>query len=233
VGIRLEQVIPWGRSFDEYRRMFDLSDEDLKGRILGCADGPASFNSEATERGVSVVSCDPIYELDAGQIERRVVECHDDLIAQVRQRQDLFVWEEFGSPESIGRHRLAVMRRFLEDLEAGKGLGRYVTGALPVLPFEDGAFDLALVSHFLFLYSDRLDLEFHRAGVRKLLQVAREVRIYPLQTLAAVRSAHVEALVEGAESEGWDVRICPVSYEFQRGAREMMRVWKKPTCCRG
>jgi len=229
VGIRLEQVIPWGRSFDEYRRIFDLSDEDLKERILGCADGPASFNAEATERGASVVSCDPIYELDAGQIERRVVECHDDLIEQVRQRRDLFVWDEFGTPEGIGRHRLAVMRRFLTDFEAGKGQGRYVTGALPELPFEDGAFDLALVSHFLFLYSDRLDLKFHRASVRELLRVAAEVRIYPLQTLAAVRSAHVQALEEAADREGWDVAIRPVPYEFQRGAREMMRVRRKQT----
>jgi hypothetical protein len=37
----LETVVPWGRSFDEYRRMFALSDDALQGRILGCADGPA------------------------------------------------------------------------------------------------------------------------------------------------------------------------------------------------
>ena len=39
--IRLNEVIPWGRSFEEYRRMFALSDADLAGRILGCGDGPA------------------------------------------------------------------------------------------------------------------------------------------------------------------------------------------------
>jgi hypothetical protein len=44
----LERVVPWGRSFDEYRRMFVLSSDDLRLRILGCADGPASFNAEAT-----------------------------------------------------------------------------------------------------------------------------------------------------------------------------------------
>jgi hypothetical protein len=35
----LEQVVPWGRSFDEYRRIFALTDDDLRLRILGCGDG--------------------------------------------------------------------------------------------------------------------------------------------------------------------------------------------------
>ena len=51
----LEQVVPWGRSFDEYCRMFALSDDDLTLRILGCGDGPASFNAEANRRGKSSV----------------------------------------------------------------------------------------------------------------------------------------------------------------------------------
>jgi hypothetical protein len=47
----LSDVVPWGRSFDEYQRMFVLSEDDLATTILGCADGPASFNAEATRRG--------------------------------------------------------------------------------------------------------------------------------------------------------------------------------------
>jgi hypothetical protein len=54
----LDQVVPWGRSFEEYRRMFALTDRDLAGRVLGCADGPASFNAEATTRGSRVVFSD-------------------------------------------------------------------------------------------------------------------------------------------------------------------------------
>lgn len=53
----LEQVVPWGRSFDEYCHMFALSSDDLALRILGCGDGPASFNAGATRRGMAVTSC--------------------------------------------------------------------------------------------------------------------------------------------------------------------------------
>jgi hypothetical protein len=48
MAFRYENVVPWGRSYEEYLRMFGLGPDDLKGRILGCADGPASFNSELT-----------------------------------------------------------------------------------------------------------------------------------------------------------------------------------------
>jgi hypothetical protein len=58
MSMKLNEVIPWGRSFDEYRRMFALSGDDLAGTILGCGDGPASFNAEATALGHRVVSCD-------------------------------------------------------------------------------------------------------------------------------------------------------------------------------
>src|SRR5262245_13359682 len=68
----LDQVVPWGRSFDEYRRMFALSDDELRLRIVGCGDGPASFNAEARRRGCRVVSIDPLYRWDANRIRERI-----------------------------------------------------------------------------------------------------------------------------------------------------------------
>ena len=73
----LDQVVPWGRSFDEYRRMFALSENDLRSSILGCADGPASFNAEALSAGYRVVSCDPLYRCNTDQIRERVRVAHE------------------------------------------------------------------------------------------------------------------------------------------------------------
>src|SRR5947209_14689 len=149
--------------------MFALSDDDLAGRILGCGDGPASFNAEATAAGYSVLSCDPIYAFSPAGIEQRIRDCYEDVIAQVRRRPEGFVWHEFRDPDHLGQCRLAAMNRFLQDFESGKAEGRYVTASLPVLPFAEGEFDLALVSHLLFLYSQQLDLAFHQAAVAELL----------------------------------------------------------------
>jgi hypothetical protein len=222
--IRLNEVIPWGRSFEEYRRLFALSDADLGGRILGCGDGPASFNAEATGLGHAVVSCDPIYAFPPEEIERRVEDCYSDLIAQVRSDPDEFVWDYFHDPDHLGQCRLAALRRFLADFESGKAKGRYVPAALPRLPFGDGQFDLALVSHLLFLYSERLDFEFHRAAVGELLRVAREVRIFPLLTLGRRPSPHVGPIRTHVAGRGWRAEVCGVPYEFQRGSNEMLRI---------
>ena len=204
--------------------MFALADEDLAGRILGCGDGPASFNAEATALGHAVVSCDPIYACSPAEIEQRVEGAYDHIIALVRRNLDGFVWDHFHDPDHLGRCRLAAMRRFLADFEAGKAEGRYVTAALPDLPFEDGRFDLALVSHLLFLYSEQLDFEFHRAAVEELLRVAREVRIFPLLTLGRRPSPHVGPICTHVARRGWKAEVCGVPYEFRRGSNEMLRI---------
>ena len=69
---KYQEVVPWGRSFNEYCRMFHLTDEDLQRSILGCADGPASFNAEMSRQGHRVVSCDPLYHLTTDQIKQRI-----------------------------------------------------------------------------------------------------------------------------------------------------------------
>jgi hypothetical protein len=224
MSIKLSEVIPWGRSYDEYVGMFDLSEHDLAGRILGCGDGPASFNAEATLRGCRVISCDPIYDFTPHQIKQRVLDCHDDMIAQVRRNPDGFVWDRFESPEELGRCRLRAMRRFLADFDSGKADGRYVTSALPNLPFADSQFDLALCSHLLFLYSDHLDFEFHRAAISEMLRVAREVRIFPLLTLDRRQSPHLEPIRGLFQAEGRTAEVRAVRYEFQRGGNQMLRI---------
>lgn len=59
--MKLDDVVPWGRTLAEYELMFNLSEVDLNLKILGCGDGPASFNAEMTKQGHRVVSIDPIY----------------------------------------------------------------------------------------------------------------------------------------------------------------------------
>ncbi len=196
--------------------MFDLTDDDLAGRVLGCGDGPASFNAEASALGHRVVSCDPIYAFSGAEIERRVRECYGTVISQLRENAANFVWDYFRDPDHLGECRLAVMRRFVADFEKGKGEGRYVVASLPALPFADGQFSLTLVSHLLFLYSEQLDLGFHVAAIEELLRVAREVRIFPLLGLDRKWSPHVGPVTADLERGGFVVEVTAVDYEFQK-----------------
>src|SRR5262245_18076134 len=102
----LDRVVPWGRCFGEYVRTFALRDTELAGRILGCGDGPASLNSDATERGIVVVSCDPIYAFSTSEIEQRVRETSEVSLSEARRNQSDFLWTYFRSVEEPGEVRL-------------------------------------------------------------------------------------------------------------------------------
>lgn len=220
----LDQVVPWGRSYDEYCRMFALTDADLHLKILGCGDGPASFNAVATRRGAAVVSCDPIYHWDADHIRQRVDSTYDHVLDQARRNTDEFVWDTIRSVDELGQVRKAAMQEFLQDFSEGKNQGRYIEAELPILPFHDRSFDLALCSHLLFLYSSQLGEAFHRSAILELCRVAAEVRIFPLLALGSQPSPFVGPCIECVREAGHEVTIEKVPYEFQRGGNQMMRI---------
>jgi hypothetical protein len=224
----LDQVVPWGRSFEEYRAMFDLSEDDLSRSILGCGDGPASFNAESTLMGGRVTSCDPLYQFTKQQIKERIAATFEEVIEQHRRNAHEFVWgTRIKNVEQLGLARMAAMQRFLNDYELGKSQGRYLGAELPTLPFGDAAFDLALCSHFLFLYSSQLGEAFHRAAVREVARVATEVRLFPLVALNGDPSPFVERCMQDAHDAGLAVSIEKVPYEFRRGGDEMMRLTRR------
>jgi hypothetical protein len=220
----LDHVVPWGRSFDEYQRMFRLTDVDLHSCILGCADGPASFNAEATSLGFHVVSCDPLYRWQTDQIRQRIQATSAGVLEQVRKNAHEFVWDTIQSVEALGALRLATMERFLEDFESGKRRGRYIEAELPSLPFASRSFDLAVCSHFLFLYTAQLSEAFHLAAVREMCRIAAEVRVFPLLALGGRPSEYVPTIVDNLRSTGDFVCIETVEYEFRRGGNQMLRV---------
>ena len=204
--------------------MFALSDDDLKTRILGCADGPAGFNAEATRRGSRVISFDPLYEFSAEQIRERIAATAEDILGQTKRNVDEFIWDEITSIENLHRVRMAAMDDFLADYDAGRRDGRYVTAAAPALPFESASFDLAVCSHFLFLYSEQLGQQFHEDAIVELCRVADEVRIFPLIALGALPSPYLDSTTAKMRDLNYAVTIERVPYEFQKGGNEMMRI---------
>ena len=224
MAYQLEHIVPWGRSFDEYVQMFALSERDLAKRILGCADGPASFNATLTQRGGRVLSVDPLYAFSDQDIGRRIDDTFDEVLRQALENRHEFIWETIRSVEQLGEVRMTAMDDFLADYPQGRLQGRYLPMSAPALALADDSFELALCSHFLFLYSKHLNLDFHIETINELCRVSGEVRIFPLQQLGATLSPHV-APVEGFfVAKGYSVTRVPVSYRFQRGADVMLRI---------
>ncbi len=226
--MKLDEVVPWGRTLEEYKAMFSLSETDLNAKILGCGDGPASFNAEMTKREHTVVSIDPIYQFSSAQIEQRVQATYEPVISQVKQNSSHYIWKNFRDADELGKARLKAMETFLLDYESGKAAGRYLYQSLPTLKFVDDQFDLCLCSHLLFLYSEQLSLDFHIASICELLRIALEVRIFPLLKLDGELSPYVEIVLEELSNKDLSVKVESVAYEFQKGGNQMLRIRKSP-----
>lgn len=143
-------------------------------------------------------------------------------MAQLHNNQHDFVWDAIPSIEKLGEIRMSAMAAFLADFEQGKQQGRYSAGELPSLPFANNQFDIALSSHFLFLYSAHLSAEFHLQALQEMLRVAREVRVFPLLTLDGAISPHLSVITEEFNRRGFAVQTQNVAYEFQRGGNQML-----------
>jgi hypothetical protein len=224
MSFTLSQVVPWGRSFDEYVAMFALTEADLCSWILGCGDGPASFNAGLTKRGGRIVSADPLYRFSQAEIRDRIRQTSAAVLEQTRANAHEFIWTSIKSAEELGRLRMAAMEEFLADYPAGLSERRYIDGELPHLPFPDGSFDLALCSHLLFLYSEQLSEDFHVESIKELCRVASEAHIFPLLELGAKKSRHLDAVSARLTADGYCVSMRTVPYEFQRGGNQMMSV---------
>ncbi|MFH8990276.1 methyltransferase domain-containing protein [Streptomyces sp. NPDC017940] len=210
------------RSFDEYRAMFALSDDDLAQRVLDCPGGAASFVAQAGARGVDAVAVDPLYgqERDVlGALAQREIEHkHADVAAGARD----FVWDWFGTPERYTRLRAESARAFTADIAARPD--RYVAGALPHLPFPDRSFDLVLSSHLLFSYGAQLGEDFHLSALIELVRVARrEVRLFPVVLHTSdERYPALDRLRNALDALGVPSRLDRVGYAFQPGGDEVL-----------
>jgi hypothetical protein len=215
------EMLVSARSGREYGAMFDLDLDALAGRrVLDCPGGAAAFTADATAAGAVVTAVDPRYGDDPDEL---IAHAHAETRRGndfIRQEPDRFVWTYFADVAAHLAERTAAVDRFAADRRAHPE--RYVTGRLPDLPFTDDAFDLALSSHLLFTYDDRLDRDLHVAAIVELLRVAREVRVFPTLSMRFERSGLVDAVVAAARDAGAEVAVTRSPYEFQRGGDEIL-----------
>ena len=221
---QLTDAVPWGRSEQEYRLFFALDELPAGSPILDCAAGPSSFAAERAASGRPVIAADPLYAGSAEEIWARIDGAAAAMAAGLERARERFVWDFSPSIEAHMRHRLRTARRWREDFCATTNSSRYIAGALPHLPFADGAFGVALCSHFLFLYDERWGEAFHHRAVREMLRVAGDVRVFPLLDLHGRPSEMVSPVMAALRKQGYALELRRIPYEFQKGGHTMLRI---------
>ncbi len=223
--MKLENVVPWGRNLEEYQNMFQLSKKDLQSKILGCGDGPSSFNFEVTKLNGNITSIDPIYQFTKDAIQKRIDETSQVVSEQLKQNQNDFVWKNIENVDELINIRLTAMSNFIKDYESGKNEKRYIHNELPKLSFENDSFDLVLSSHFLFLYSEHFDLQFHIDSILEMCRISKkEVKIFPLLNLKNEKSEYLAPILKILKDKGFERKILKTNYEFQKGANELLSI---------
>lgn len=225
MAFNLENVVPWGRNFNEYKLMFQLNDSDVSKNIAGFGDGPSCFNYEATQQGYSVTSFDPIYQFSKEELKKRIDDVRITVMQQMRENINNYVWTNIKNLEEFENIRMSAMRLFLSDFEKGKQDGRYIYHELPNrLIYADDSFDIGLSSHFLLMYTV-LGYEFHIQSMTEMLRICKEIRIFPIVDLDANKTDLISKVINYFEKR-YDVEIRKTQYEFQKGDNNVLIIRK-------
>lgn len=217
----------WGNHLNEYRDMFDLSEENLNMSLLEYGCGLSAFNAEmhAIQHELSkpIVSFDPLFALDKTLLSLKATSMMEDLIQELQKKQDQFDFSQYGHFETFITARRDGVAEFLADYETGHAEKRYLPLTDKTLPCHDFQFEFALSSHYLFLGNE--DLAFHLDVIRELARVAKEVRIFPLIDGTGQPSALLGPVLLGLQQAGYGAEVRKVDYHLYPKGNAMLRVW--------
>ncbi len=206
--------------------MFSLSIEGLRGeRILDCPAGACSFTAVGSEQGLDVTACDIAYNHSGADLQNKGLRDIDHAMEHMAHVKNHYVWDYFKDLHGLRKHRMSALTDCARDMKEFND--RYVPVTLPCLPFKDEEFDIILSAHFLFMYADRLDEDFHQKTIAEFLRVSKkEIRIFPLVDLEGKRYEHLDTFINCLEDKGCRVEEIKVPYEFQTGANSMLKIIK-------
>lgn len=212
----------WAHNLDDYRRMFDLQDQDLQRSILDYPANISSFNAQMHALGLNqVVSGDASYDLRPLDMAKHVDYIIQQLALQLERYVDRIHPEKGKTLEDILNAWNHYAQLFLSDYSSGKIDGRYQPVHLPHLPFKDFQFELALCPDLLFRDQNALSEKI----IIELCRVAQEVRIFPLLDEPREIATMLGPVMLTLQNKNYGIEIREVPYQLLKGNNAMLRVW--------
>ena len=223
---KLDDIVLIGRTFAEYHSLFALDNTNADDVILDAAAGVSSFCAEANAAGFHVTASDQIYRFAAETIAAQCANDLDTVLDKLPDVADMYVWETIPDLPRLKTERQRAYTIFINDFRR-HGHNRYVPTTYPRSAFKDNQFTLTLVSHFLFLYDEHLNYDFHKATIQELLRItSREIRLFPLVNLRYQQSRFVTQIINDPDFASHTFEIVRVDYEFLKGGNEMLVICK-------
>lgn len=225
--LELDRFVFLGRTWEEYVLIFDIEEELLVGkRVLDCPGGACSFTAISKKKGIVSAAIDAAYYYPVEVLEKKGAEDIEYTISKIEEVKDRCRWEYFEDTEQLKKARIEALTQCINDIRADNT--RYFPAILPILPFEDNSFDITLSAHFLFMYADKIDYNFHLQTIKEMMRVtAEEIRIFPITDMNGKRYEQLDEIKEWIVSMGWEANEVRVSYEFHKNVNTMLRLIKK------
>jgi SAM-dependent methyltransferase len=219
------------RSYQEYVDMFSLTEEILaKGPILDVGAGASSFTAVVCLQGREAIAVDPLYQMKHEEIYTKGKLEIEESTQKLAGIANTLHWEYYGSLGQHQQNRERSLEQFIQAYRADEGSKKkYVPGVLPELPFYDNQFSLVVGSHFLFLYQQQFDEQFHLDAIKELLRVCQpggRIRLYPLIGLDRRPYSKLPQLMEEMQRRGHACSLLPTSFRFLVGATHLLEIRK-------
>lgn len=221
----LADIIAIGRTYDEYRRMFGLDISRLKNAaILDAGGGVSSFTAEAAALGLNAMSADRIYRFTPDELRQKSSADLDEMLSKIDGIRENYNWDFYRDREGLAAYREKARAAFIADYAMNRA-SRYVDTSFPWTVFTAGEFDIAIMSHLLFLYDEHLDYKFHADTLSELIRITREeVMVYPLYNLRWKKSVFVDRIMSDPLFSRVKFTVKKSGFEFVKGADEYLSI---------
>jgi Methyltransferase domain len=213
----------WIYDFSDYQQMYDLTESDLSKAIFDFSAGIASFNAEATRRGMQVISADSSYDLSPEKMKIYAQHFLQDMVSQLKEYPNR-LRDKSDMTRVIDLWK-KTEETFLQDYAVNQAQHRYCKIQLPKMPYKTHQFDLVLCTDFIFHHL--LSSEDIAFIVKELCRVATEVRIFPLLDNQGKTSEELGPLMLMLQQKNYGVEVREVPYKTLKGGNAMLRIWEQ------
>lgn len=212
----------WGRTLEEYKKMFSLDDILPLTKILSIADGPSTFNLQLRKLGIQIISVDPIYNLSVDDLKEAFKKSYLFNKQFFLEYPEKFNLNGIAEIEKLLAKRHSTFDSFIQDY--GENKSNYKFGELPILEFASNSFDLCCCSNFLFLFDHLFDLTFHINSITELLRTSSEVRIFPLYNNIGQESKYLNSVTQFLTDNNYSWTIESNDYHIYKDGNRFLKV---------
>ncbi len=232
--IRFDRIAFYGRTFAEYEWFFNFQADQITGRrVLDCHARASSFTAEAIRKGIQAKALDPMYDQGVEALAHLAEADMKIVLEKTMAHPELYNFDHMKDFGFVRELREAAIQHFSHDFSAGLAQGRYFSGQLPNLPFNDASFDLVLNHHYLFLYAAHFDYAFILESCREMARVCDlnhggEVRLYPLLGHNARPYKHLQRLrIDLFNDDGISAEVVEIPFQYLKGSNQMLILHRK------